>query len=112
MATSQSANRPASPAISRLVAAWAAQRKGFEWGQAAVRPRDVVIGDLDGGETAGSRSRIKLETGEAIRMRRVAHSRPGRFLFDVNRGSLACRRVRCADGGNAPARRGVEKQLV
>src|SRR6516225_2254077 len=98
--------------ISRLVAAGAAKRKAFERGRAAVRTHDIVVGDLDAGEIAGTRSRIEVEGGEAIGMCRVAHGRPRRFLFYVNRRALAGRRVGCADGGDDPACRRVEEQLV
>ena len=49
--------------ISRQVAAGAAKRKGFERGQAAARSHDVLVGDLDAGEIAGTRSRIEVEGG-------------------------------------------------
>src|SRR5262249_40861720 len=72
---------------------------------------DFIVGDFDRCEVAGMRSRIDCEPRKAVGMRRLSHGRPGCVLPDVDRRSLACLRVRVAEGSDHPTfRRGEEKR--
>ena len=53
-----------------------------------------------------------MEGREAVRVRRVAHRRPRCVLVHVDRRPFSGGRVALSDGGDDPARRRVEEQLV
>ena len=76
-----------------LIAAGAAEGKGFERGQLTVWSHHVIIRDLDRGDTAADPIRVYGECREAVGVRGVSHRRPRRLLLDVDRRALAGLRV-------------------